>query len=96
MTVLTQLNKRTSDYSDKLLELLQAWTPRHRWDASHRSARGYAGGKASPRREQEPTFSNKAELMAALQDGVLEHAADEDVARMHGMCHKLMVEEDER
>lgn len=86
-----QVKKRSYDYSDKLLELLRYWAPKHRWDASHKTARGYAGGKASPKREKEPTFTNRAELLAALQDGVLEGASDEDIVRMHEMCHRLFV-----
>jgi hypothetical protein len=94
MGLLTHLNKATESYHRRLVEQLKPFISDHTFEHAHRRARAHAGGKASPKREAEPTFMDRASLMAALSDGVLEVASDEDLERMHGMVHRLFVQKD--
>jgi len=87
MGLLAQLNKATEDYHRRLVDQLRPFVSRHTFEHAHRRARGYAGGRASPK---QPTG-----LVDALNSGVLRQASDKDLLKLYEMVQQLSVVEEQ-
>lgn len=89
MTTETEdIEKADGDYMRRMLMELKEWTSPSVWERAHKTARGHAGGKASPRKPYEPDAFEKMAVRETTPRSA-RRASDEEVESMHSRLHQL-------
>ncbi|MFA4971886.1 MAG: XkdF-like putative serine protease domain-containing protein [bacterium] len=81
----------SATYLGKLAEKAKPFVPGWLWGRFQRSARGHAGGKASPKRTADSTITEKAAL-SALTDQALDALTRDELTALHSRAHRVMAE----